>query len=374
LNHPSQSDRSGSAHPTGGRREPRRAVRAWAAAILAATIGACLLLAPAASAAPRSFYGVTAAGTPSAAEWSRLGAGGVGSVRMNFQWSLVQSGPDAPYVWNYYDFVVAGAALNGIEVLPTIYSSPTWAAASPEHPPVANYDRFQAFVRGAAARYGRNGSFWAENPGIPKIPITHWQIWNEPNSDSFWKPRPDVKGYMQMLRVARAGIKSADRRARIVLAGFFPTPNVRHGIWLKRYLKQIYRSKGGRKLFDVLTIHPYSLRPRHIISTLTQVRRIMAKFRDKKKPVWVTEIGWASQGQPGPLTVGLEGQASFLQQTFQITGSKKTRKKLKLQRVYWYSLRDTDNPVWYANTGLFRVDGSAKPSWNALVSLTGGTP
>jgi polysaccharide biosynthesis protein PslG len=342
-----------------------------AATLLAAAVALCLVAAPAATAAPRTFYGVHSIGTPSPSEWDRLGAGGLGSARIIMQWDIVQPTADAPYRWNHYDELIGNAARSGVESLPVIYGSPVWAAASPEHPPLANYPRFQDFVRAAAARYGHNGSFWTENPGVPKVPVTHWQIWNESNSESFWKPKPKAKAYVRMLRIARAGIKAGDPQARTVLAGFFPTPNVRDGVWLKRFLTQIYRAK-GRKLFDVVAIHPYSRKPKHMLGPLREARTIMARHRDKKKPLWITEMGWASGGQQSALTVSPARQAAYLGQTFRLAD--RNRKRLKLQRVYWYSLRDSADPIWYANAGLFTVDGSPKPSWGTFASLAGGTP
>jgi hypothetical protein len=351
--------------------EPSRVRRlsVAAAAIVAAAIAASLLSATAASAAPRSFYGVFTGGTPSPAEFNRLGAGGAGTVRANFAWTEVQAGPNTGFNWARYDAVVYNAAVAGIEILPVLYGSPAWAAPTPEHPP--SPAAFQALARAAAERYGHNGTFWTQFPSIPRIPITYWQIWNEANSESFWRPKPNAKQYVRLLRAARTGIKQADPQAKIVLAGFFPTPNTRDGILLRRYLPQIYRAK-GRKLFDVAALHPYSPRPKAMLKPLRMVREIMARYGDKKTPLWLTEIGWASGGPPTPLTVTPERQAAYLRQTFKLAD--RNRKRFKTQRVYWYALRDTNDPIWYANSGLFTVDGAPKPSWGAFVSLTGGTP
>jgi polysaccharide biosynthesis protein PslG len=341
--------------------------------IVAATAAGSLLLAPAASAAPRSFYGVISVETPSSAEFNRMGAGRVGTLRESFVWGVVQGGPDAGYDWGLYDSIVGQAAQNGIKVLPTVYSSPRWVAPTPEHPPPkAAFGEFQRFVRAAADRYGHGGVFWTENPGIPAIPITDWQIWNEPNSPSFWAPKPNAKKYVQLLRVARDGIKDADPKARILLAGLFPTPGTSLGVWLRRYLPQIYRAK-GRGLFDGVAVHPYNIRPKDTIADLRDVRRIMARFNDERTPVWITEVGWATGGPPYPLTVDPKRQASYLRNTIRLMV--RNRKRLKIRTVIWFSLRDSGNgSIWYEHTGLFTRDGSAKPSWPAFTALTGGSP
>jgi hypothetical protein len=339
----------------------------------AAAIAACLLLASVASALPRSFYGVISVETPSSAEFNRMGAGRVGTLRENFVWGVVQSGPEAGYDWSLYDSIVGQAARNGIKLLPTIYSSPRWAAATPEHPPATSaLGGFQRFVHAAAERYGHRGAFWAQNPAIPAIPITHWQIWNEPNSPSFWAPKPDAKRYVELLRVARRGIRAADPKARILLAGLFPTPGTSLGVYLRRYLPQIYRAE-GRKLFDGVAVHPYNIRPKGTIEDLRDVRRIMARFNDERTPLWVTEVGWATAGPPFPFTVNPDLQASYLRKTIRLMAQ--NRKRLKIGAVIWFSLRDSGSgSVWWEHTGLFTRDGSAKPSWPAFTALTGGRP
>jgi hypothetical protein len=98
----------------------------------------------------------------------------------------------------------------------------------------------------------------------------------------------------------------------------------------------------------------------------------MAQFKDKKAKLWVTEIGWATGGNPTPLTVSQQRQASYLRQTYKLLG--KNRRKLKLSGVVWYSWRDVPGGIWFNHTGLFTSTLDPKPAWNAFVGLTGGTP
>ena len=58
--------------------------------VIGLTLLACLGLAPHASAAPRAFYGVISANDPDATEIARMGAGNVGTLRINFVWGAVQ--------------------------------------------------------------------------------------------------------------------------------------------------------------------------------------------------------------------------------------------------------------------------------------------
>jgi len=340
--------------------------------VIAIVALACLSLAPHASAAPRSFYGVIASTDPDSSEIARMGTGKVGTLRTNFVWGAVQPSAGSGYDWSHYDAIIGPAAQQGIKVLPTVYSSPSWAAAKPNYPPSkAHMNDFRAFVQAAAARYGANGTFWSENPSIPKLPVTDWQLWNEVNSPSFWYRKPNVKQYVGLLRVFHDGIKAGDASAHVVLAGLFRTPRIKHGIDLDRFLSGIYRRK-AKGLFDAVAVHPYATTPRDALNAVKEARRIMNQFKDRRTPIWITEIGWATGGNPTPLTVSPQRQASYLTQAYGMLAANKGR--LRIAGVIWYSWRDVPGGIWFFHTGLFTSDFDAKPSWRAFTALTGGTP
>ena len=54
-------------------------------------------------------------------------------------------------------------------------------------------------------------------------------------------------------------------------------------------------------------------RPRRTpCGAVKDTRKIMAQFKDKKAKLWITEIGWATGGDPTPLTVSPQRQATYL--------------------------------------------------------------
>ena len=340
--------------------------------VIATTLLIFLGLAPHASAAPRAFYGVIPANDPDSTEIARMGAGNVGTMRINFVWGAVQPSEGASYDWAHYDAIIGQAAQQGIQVLPTVYSSPAWAAARSNYPPAtSHFAEFRAFVQAAATRYGANGSFWSANPGIPKLPIANWQLWNEVNSPSFWYPRPNAKQYVALLRVFHQGIKAGDPSAKIILAGLFRTPRIKHGIFLDKYLPAIYRAK-AKSLFDAVAVHPYATTPKQALRAVKEARKIMARYKDKRAPLWITEIGWATGGNPTPLTVSPERQAAYLRKSFGMLAANSRR--FKIAGVIWYSWRDVPGRIWFFHTGLFTSDFDPKPSWSAFTALTGGNP
>ncbi|HEY3193047.1 MAG TPA: hypothetical protein VGJ61_09700 [Solirubrobacterales bacterium] len=340
--------------------------------VIATTLMICLAVpAGAYAAAPRAFYGLIPATDPDSTEIARMGAGNVGTLRINFVWGAVQSGPNAAFDWSHYDAIIGAAAQQGIRVLPTVYSSPAWVAKRSSFPPRGQFvGPFQAFVRAAAERYGNNGTFWSEHPLIPRLPVVDWQLWNEVNSPSFWFHKPSAKQYVALLRVFNRGIKSGDPNARIVLAGLFRTPRIRNGIPLDRYLPAIYRAK-GKRFFDAVALHPYATTPKDALGAVKRTRKIMAEFKDKHASLWITEIGWATGGERTPLTVSLQRQAAYLRRTYQLMAA--NRGRLHIAGVVWYSWRDVPGGIWFQHTGLFTSDLTPKPSWNTFVGLTGGS-
>jgi len=347
------------------------------APILAVLALVCLAGAAQSQAAPkRAFYGIQDWAVPSGDDFDRLREARVGILRINLTWSSVEPTPGARN-WAGYDAVMRDAAAAGMTVVPTLIGSPAFAAREPQYPPVRSkegYAAWRAFVRDAVDRYGRGGSFWSENGDLRPRPIRAWMVWNEPNYPAYWFNRPSARAYVRFLRATRRQIKKADRRAKIVLAGL---PETKNGVPMKRYLRQVYRVRRARKLFDVVAVHPYARDHRGVIGAVRRARKIMRRGRDRKKPIWVTEVGWATGGDVSRGTrafkTSRKGQAKRLRVTLKRVA--KVRRRLRVGMVVWFSLRDRapieGEPNWWAiYTGLFDRDGAPKPAWRVFRSFT----
>jgi hypothetical protein len=305
------------------------------------TITLALLLtlvaaAPAAAAVPRDWLGVAVDGPvidaadEYAGEWARMAGTGVATTRVAFYWAQGQPLPGA-VDYSAYDDPVLAAARQGITVLPVVFSTPAWARADPADmasPPRDPAD-YADFLTALVGRYGPQGSLWTEHPEIAPRPIRAWQIWNEPNLRGYWSPQPFAEGYVALLKAARGALKAADPKARAILAGL---PNG----WAA--LRQVYRA-GGRPHFDAAAIHPYTARPGRVPDFLRAARRVMRRFGDRRKPLWVTEVSWpAAKGKvrdPIGIATTERGQARRL--AIGLTALARVRKQLRVGRVYWYT-------------------------------------
>ena len=341
-----------------------------AAPVLAALCAALLLAAPAhARTVPRGWLGVqadgplTEPGNPFASEWGLMAASGVESVRVAFDWRAAQPSEAGAIDFSAMDAAVVAAAQQRLPVLPVVHRTPAWAAARPRDgsasPPrgTAAYTRFLGALVG---RYGPNGSLWAAQPTLPRVPIRDWQIWNEPNLTRYWSTQPFARRYVKLLRASRRALRAADPGSRTILAGL---PNES---WIA--LRKVYKA-GGRWSFDVVALHPYTGRPRNVIRLIEFARREMRRYRDGRKPVWLTELSWPAakgrtKGAPGFVTTE-RGQASRLKLALSLL--LKARKRLKIQRVIWYTWLSREAPRnAFAWSGLRRQRGARLVSARSL--------
>jgi hypothetical protein len=292
-------------------------------------------------------------------------ASGVQSLRVAFSWAAAQPyKTDAdvpgdqtanftdvggvPTSFQFTDTVVGDAARDRITVLPTVLYAPEWDAVT--NSSGVGYPRqpapYAAYVTALIGRYGPNGSFWRENPGIPKMPIRSWQIWNEPNLAYYWK-QPFASSYVSFLKVAHAAVKKADPGARVVLGALTNTA------WTS--LGQIYRIKGAKNLFDVVAVNSFTKIPANVMLFMVFVRRAMAHFGDGAKPLMATELSWPSA--KGETHDNLDfitteaGQARNIAALMPLIGQQ--RLSLHLIGFYWYTWMGEEDP----NTGPFNYSG-----------------
>ena len=295
---------------------------------------AALCAGTAQAAVPAEFYGVTPQRPLGSADVDRMGQAQVGTLRFEVSWALIDpTSAPGDYNWAATDALVADAARNGIELLPFVYSTPTWVATeldrhncsgaecypfAPRSTPAKR--AWETFLRDLVLRYGPNGEFWTLNPTLPRDEIRTWQLWNEQNSPSFYKPKPKAKAYAKLLDAASRGIRSADGGAEIVLGGMFGTPlgGRKPGISAWRFLEGLYNVKGAKKNFDGVAPHPYAAKLKKVKAQVNLIRDEMRAGRDRNADLWITELGWGSGGPKNPLNRGPSGPGAAAEAGLQV--------------------------------------------------------
>jgi hypothetical protein len=348
---------------------------------LLAAICPAVTAAPAA-AAPKPFVGLVSedafGGTPSyrGKVLKKIAGLKVGTMRQTLDWAIVEPSPGS-FNWTQYDAWVQACAQRKIRVLPVLFNTPAWASSRPAgsklkgtYPP-NDSGRFAAFAAAAAQRYGPNGTFWATHPGVPVMPITSWQLWNEQNLHQYWLPKANAAQYVGLLRATSLAIKQVNPGAEIVTGGM---PNSRLGVPLKTYIRQIYAA-GGADTFDSIATNPYGKSAKSVLAKLKQVRKVMNAAHDTGAGLWVSEIGWSDTGPRNSFRLGSRGQAKAIRKLLPLLY--KQRKKLKLKSVIYYNWRDAKpypggKEFWGLHTGLVKRNGKPKRAYSAFKSAARG--
>jgi hypothetical protein len=225
---------------------------------------------------------------------------GVRNGRSGAYWSAVE--PDAPrgsvhsYRWAEFDRIVTVLARNGVRWAPVLTHSPAWAASkaddtsSPPRP--EHYADFAAFAAGVAARYGIGGAFWRENPGLPQLPVTVFEIWNEQNHAHYWWPAPDPGAYVRLYNAARDAIRRYVQ-SPVIVGGIVWNDDA-------NYIRGLFAAGGPGWRPDGLGSHPYSAT---LIGELVNVRRVSQTLQELGQasvPLYLSENGWYADPSGGP--------------------------------------------------------------------------
>jgi hypothetical protein len=294
-------------------------------------------------------------------------------LRQALRWREIEYA-QGKYTFVYFDGYVRALAEHGIRLMPILFDPPDWRSSRPAsgakrgvYPPRRN-KAMASFAARVVRRYGSKGSFWRENGDLPKVPVRDWQVWNEPNFPHYWPPKPNAKKYVALQRTVAKAIRKADRKANVVTAGL-PNSAAPGAVPLTKYIKAMYKAR-ARGTFDTLAVNAYATSAKAMIKQVKSVRKIMKRRRDRSR-IWVTEIGWATQGPKSRFTVTPRRQAELIRQTFDKAA--KQRRRLGIRGVVYFNWQDSEpyegfHDFWGLHTGLLDSEGVPKPGLGAFAS------
>jgi polysaccharide biosynthesis protein PslG len=232
-----------------------------------------------------------------AAQLSALARTGAALVRADAPWEATEPRPPvggfARYNWRFDDQIAGALAAHRLQWLPVIDYSPPWARSVPgvDHSAPTAPAAYAAYARAFAARYGPRGSFWRAHPGLHAEPVRTYEIWNEPDSAFFWKPRPNPAAYARLYLLARSGIKSVRPGARVIIGGLTRP---------ERFVPALLSAQPGlRGHIDGVGIHPYGRDPQAVLARVRTARLALRSAGMAGVPLYVTEFGWRTRPPGG---------------------------------------------------------------------------
>ena len=286
---------------------------------------------------------------------------------------------DPAYRFDDLDEFVRNAGLHGMEVMLTIWGTPSWAnGGKGQNYAPTNMRDLGNFARAVASRY--SGRF----NGYPFV--RYYSVWNESNLGQFLSPQYSAKGkpvapaiYARMFRAAYGGLKAGNSKS-LVAAGETSARGRDRVLGRKgtqetespgKFAELLSKQKPLIK-FDAWSHHPYptSINGKPLSNvrwpnvTLAQMPRfeksVSRWFKHKNLQFWITEYGHETKPEE-PKGVTYAQQAAYVRQALQIVADDP-----KVAIFIWFIVRDDPTSAW--QSGLVQRNGTKKPSFSTFTN------
>jgi hypothetical protein len=301
---------------------------------------------------------------------------------------------DPAYDWSMYDDIVLDATASGVQVVFSIFGTPTWANGGqlPTRAP-RNANDLRSFAYAAAERY--SGSY-VRSDGTVLPAVKLWTAWNEPNLPIGLVPQwKKVAGkwriqsaidYAHICNAVVDGIHETLVAAdRVACGDTAPRGNnaptsdrpTTSPLAFMRAMKS-----AGATGFDAYAHHPYpssadetpttppssstAVTFGNLSTLVTTVTQLWGRL-----PIWIDEYGYQTNPPDWMLGVSLAKQARYLTQAVALA-----RANPRVTMLLWFLLRDEPRLGGW-QSGLETAAGKPKPAFAAFAKAalqSGGGP
>lgn len=312
-------------------------------------------------------------------------------IRQQVQWKDTET-EGRTFGWDELDRVANTVQAHNKKLLLSVVKSPDWATGRPgDNGLPINNDDYGRFVREMATHF--------------KGRVQAIEVWNEQNlaveNGGQVKPE-DASRYVELLKVAYKEIKAVDPSI-VVIAGALSSTGVTEvntAVDDITYLKAMYGYNGGeiRNYMDAQGFHPAAAlnppdtlwpdqpgpgcqmepkqwcdSPTHYFRHIENVRQVMVDSGVADKPIWITEMGWATENNTPGYEYG--NQISFDQQAEYLEGAlfRTLSQYDYVDVVYIWNLNfavtwgQAGNPLHeQASFGLLNPDWSPRPAFSRV--------
>jgi hypothetical protein len=287
-------------------------------------------------------------------------------------WNIVEP-QRGKYDWRFPDAVYGALARRGVQMLPVLLVTPGWQAPRPGDIP-DDPSAYARYVAQVVKRYGPGGDFWRAHPELDGALATQWvNIWNEPYLPMYASNGIDAGRYARLVKAAVAAGREANPRVRYLLEADLSWQVGRTWKFTGNWIDAMYAAVPDlNRSFDAVSVHPYSGRDSPMrCSPDVEARRLQfCRVRDihrrfaahgaADKPLWITEMGWATCPGAGKC-VSRDKQAEYLATMFQLAALYPP-----IKAVMPYSYQDMATRIPGDYYGLYDVNGKPKPALESL--------
>ena len=278
---------------------------------------------------------------------------------------------DPAYRWEDLDEFVRQAEDRDLEVMLSIWGTPTWAGPAKNRLPRRIAD-MQNFARALATRY--SGRF----RGYPFVRF--YSVWNEPNLALFLTPQYDAKkrsvapaNYAKLYRAAYTGFKLGSPLAQVAIGETSPRKLSTSASHAPARFAELLSKARPKLRFEAYAHHPYGSPanqpptqkvgwPNVGMRSLTRFGASLDKwFGRKNTPIWLTEYGHETRPEDRR-GVTYAQQAAYLS-----TAVSMARRNPRIGMLIWFAIRD--NPVNLWQSGLLTQFGLEKPAFDVFSVL-----
>lgn len=272
-----------------------------------------------------------------------LKSAGASWDRFDFWWGEIEPQPGR-FKWDKADWLIDLYARSGVEMLPILCYRAQWMKDPPQRE--KDFAQFADYTFAVVSRY--------------KDRVKCWEIWNEPNIPTFWKP-PNSTDYAKLLKAAYVAAKRADPDCTIVAAATSETDI--------NFILDIARH-GAAKSMDAISFHPYSMadgpEEMHFARQIRNMKWATDKIGRKGIPLWITEMGWTAD-IARPDEVAKQCRYMVQAHAVALAGG--------IERMAWFNLQDWREDKRIEGWGMVSPEGKIKPTlgvYRAMVEQLDG--
>ncbi len=224
---------------------------------------------------------------PRSVDLEMMKLAGISIVRMDLTWSFIEKEP-GKYDLNGYIDLAKKLRINGIIPLFILdYTNPFYNNGLP---PKSEEGR-KAF-----AQYSCYSAIILKEYGVI------FEVWNEPNIKTFWKPEPDVKSYAELLKTTTDELLKADKEVTVIAPAC-------SGLCLD-FIEYLAKN-GYLKKLAAISVHPYRAKPPETVQADYGKLRDLLKKYNILKPIVDSEWGYPTGSSKG-FFVDIRTQAAYI--------------------------------------------------------------